>query len=94
MLKFTSSNGEPTVLTTEIETTSTQDQRLLRRTDRKLKIWVRSVSNERRCILHFGRIVTSDVHSRLVAARRVQGVGGSVTFTRRPPPAKICEWPR
>jgi hypothetical protein len=60
MLKFTSSNGEPTVLTTEIETTSTQDQRLLRRTDRKLKNWVRSVSNERECILHLGRIVTSE----------------------------------
>ena len=38
MLKFQSSNGEPTVLTTEIETTRTQDQKLFRRTDGKLKI--------------------------------------------------------
>ena len=52
MLKFTSSIGKPTVLTTEIETTSTQDHRLLRRTDIKLKFWVRGVSNERACFLH------------------------------------------
>ena len=29
-----------------------------------------------------------------VAAHRVQGVGGSVTFTRRPPPAEDPGWPR
>ena len=58
------------------------------------KIWVRRVSNEQTCNLHFGRIVTSGVHSRLMAVGRVQGVGGSVTFTPRPPPAKIGEWPR
>ena len=29
-----------------------------------------------------------------VAAYRVQGVGGSVTFTRRPPPAEVGEWRR
>ena len=40
--------------------TSAQDQSILRRTDRKLKIWVRSVSNGRRCVLHLDRIVTSD----------------------------------
>ena len=34
------------------------------------------------------------VHSRLAAAYRVQGVGGSVTFTRRPPPAEVRGWPR
>ena len=36
-------------------------------------------------------LMTSDVvvHSRLAAACRVQRVGGSVTFTRRPPPAEV-----
>ena len=58
------------------------------------KFWVRRVSNEQTCNLHFGRIVTSGVHSRLATAGRVQGVGGSVTFTPHPPPAKIGEWPR
>ena len=48
------------------------------------KIWVRRVSNEQTCNLHFGRIVTSGVHSRLAAAGCVQGVGGSVTFYTSP----------
>jgi hypothetical protein len=53
------------------------------------KFWVRNVSDEQTGNLHFGRFVTSDVHSRLAAAGRVQGVGGSVTFTPHLPPAKI-----
>ena len=36
MLKFERTYGEPTELTTEIEITHTQDQKLLRLTDRKL----------------------------------------------------------
>ena len=54
------------------------------------KFWVRNVSDEQTGNLHFGRFVTSGVHSRLAAAGRVQGVGGSVTFTPHLPPAKIC----
>ena len=38
MLEFRSANGEATELTTEIETTRTQDQKFLWRTDGKLKI--------------------------------------------------------
>ena len=58
------------------------------------KFWVRRVSNEQTCNLHFGRIVTSGVHSRLAAAGSVLGVGGSVTFTPYPPPAKKGGLPR
>ena len=36
-LKIKRTNGEPTVFTTEIGITRTQDQKLLRRTDGKLK---------------------------------------------------------
>ena len=59
-----------------------------RRHGRADKFWVRGDSNEQTCHLHFGRIVTGGVHSRLAAAGRVQGVGGSVTFTPHPPPAE------
>ena len=58
------------------------------------KFWVRGDSNEQTCHLHFGRIVTGGVHSRLAAASRVQEVGGSVTFTPHPPPAEKGGSPR
>ena len=94
--KFVRTYGEPTELPTENEIHEHPGSETPTANRRKAE----NLGAERvkRTGMHsaFGsnRDKRGGVHSRLVAARRVQGVGGSVTFTRRPPPAKIGEWPR